>query len=180
MLQKIIVVIVCFLLFCCSETYIDAPAPVETLSALQPLGDLPKETDRPTIAHVRITDLDQDGKEDVVLCDVSGHRVSWIRDGTETTILAEVDGPVHAEVVDIDNDGDLDVLVATMGVILPSTAHTGKVIILENDGNEIFTKRIIAENIQRVTDVQAGDLDGDGDLDLSVAQFGYTEGQVQW
>jgi len=180
MFQKRIVGIASFFLFGCSDTYIDAPAPTPKMAALQPLGNLPKDTDRPTIAHVNIVDLDQDGRLDVLLCDVSGHKVSWIQDGKEQTVLPDVDGAVHAEVDDIDGDGDLDVLIATMGVILPSTAHTGKVIILENDGNQNFTTRIIAEDIQRVTDVQAGDLDGDGDLDLSVAQFGYTEGQVQW
>jgi len=28
--------------------------------------------------------------------------------------------------------------------------------------------------------VRAGDLDGDGDLDLSVAQFGYDQGETHW
>ncbi|MDP6693395.1 MAG: VCBS repeat-containing protein, partial [Phycisphaerales bacterium] len=143
------------------------------------------EEEHPTIAHVRIVDLNQDGLQDVLVCDVLGQQVSWIKqtaEGTfiESAILPKVNGAVHAEVVDIDTDGDLDVLVAAMGVILPTDAPFGKVIILENDGNEIFTKHIIAEIMQRVTDVQAGDLDGDGDLDLSVAQFGYTQGQVQW
>jgi len=167
----------------CSETHREAQAPVEKLSPLTPLiplGKLPETTDRPTIAHVNIVDLDQNGVQDVLVCDVSGHQIAWIQDGVEKTILADVSGAVHAEVIDIDGDGDLDVLVAAMGVILPSTAHTGKVIILENDGQENFTPHIIAQNIQRVTDVQAGDVDGDGDLDLAVAQFGYTQGQVQW
>ena len=70
--------------------------------------------------------------------------------------------------------------IAAMGVILPTDAKMGQVIILENDGNENFTKHMIASGIQRVTDIQGGDLDGDGDMDLSVAQFGYTQGQVQW
>jgi tetratricopeptide (TPR) repeat protein len=180
MFQKIIVAVACLFLIGCSDTCIEEHERVQQRAILHPLGSVPKSTDRPTIAHVNIVDLDEDGVNDVLVCDVSGHRVSWIQNGIENTILPKVDAPVHAEAIDIDADGDLDVLIATMGVILPSTAHTGKVIILENDGNEQFTKHVIAENIQRVTDVQAGDLDGDGDLDLSVAQFGYTEGQVQW
>ncbi|MBT6282513.1 MAG: tetratricopeptide repeat protein [Phycisphaerae bacterium] len=164
----------------CSEPYIDAPEAEVHGSIFTVLGIPAEATDRPTIAHINIVNLDQNGVNDVLVCDVSGHQVTWIQNQVEKIILSNIDGPVHAETVDIDGDGDLDVLIAAMGVILPSTAHTGKVIILENDGNELFTKHVIAENIQRVTDVQAGDLDGDGDLDLSVAQFGYTQGQVQW
>jgi hypothetical protein len=34
--------------------------------------------------------------------------------------------------------------------------------------------------VARVNDVQAGDLDGDGDADLAVAQFGYDDGELRW
>ncbi|MBC8200448.1 MAG: VCBS repeat-containing protein, partial [Planctomycetes bacterium] len=183
MFGKILLLISVAVLANCSDSTIPVPKPTEilpTLTPLRPLGNVPASADRPTIAHVSIADLDQNGVPDVLVCDVSGHQISWIQNGIEKTILADVSGAVHAEAVDIDFDGDMDILLAVMGVILPSTAHIGKVIILENDGQENFTPRVIAENIERVTDVQAGDLDGDGDLDLSVAQFGYTEGQVQW
>ena len=156
------------------------------LTHASPLGTPIEVGDHPTISHVRIVDLDQDGLLDVLVCDVLGQQVVWMQQDengsfSERSLVPEgVNGPVHAEAVDFDGDGDLDVLVAAMGVILPTDAHLGQVTILENDGNETFTNHIIAEGIQRVTDVQAGDLDGDGDLDLAVAQFGYTQGQVQW
>jgi len=160
------------------------PAPIQ-LTPSSPLGQGFSKDEHPTIAHIRIVDLDQDGLQDVLVCDVLGQQVNWIRQSSEglfveSTILSVVNGPVHVEAVDFDEDGDLDLLIAAMGVILPTDAKMGQVIILENDGNENFTKHMIASGIQRVTDVQAGDLDGDGDLDLSVAQFGYTQGQVQW
>ncbi|HIN84106.1 MAG TPA: tetratricopeptide repeat protein [Phycisphaerales bacterium] len=180
MFRNLLFIFATIFLIGCSDTYIDAPEAEVHDSVFSVLGIPAEATDRPTIAHINIVNLDQDGVNDVLVCDVSGHQVTWIQNQVEKVILSNIDGPVHAETADMDGDGDLDVLIAAMGVILPSTAHTGKVIILENDGNELFTKHVIAENIQRVTDVQAGDLDGDGDLDLSVAQFGYTQGQVQW
>jgi tetratricopeptide (TPR) repeat protein len=180
MFRNLVLLITSIALIGCSDTYIDAPESSEQPIKVAPLGDLPKSTDRPTIAHVNIVDLNQDGENDVLVCDVLGRKVSWISHGIEQTILPSVSGAVHAETIDMDDDGDLDVLVAVMGTILPSDSHTGEVIVLENDGSETFTKHVIAKEIQRVTDVQAGDLDGDGDLDLSVAQFGYTQGQVGW
>jgi tetratricopeptide (TPR) repeat protein len=180
MLRILILHLTLLIPFGCGETYIDAPEPTAKISTLSPIGNLPEDADRPTIAHVNIVDLNQDGENDVLVCDVLGQRVSWINRGNEQTLLSEVSGAVHAETSDIDGDGDLDVLVSVMGTILPSDAHTGEIIILENDGNETFTPRIIAEHIQRVADVRGGDLDGDGDIDLSVAQFGYTQGQVGW
>ena len=170
---------------CCSEPPPDAITEEIRVSESSPLGKLPQRRDRPTISHVRIVDLDQDGLLDILVCDVLGQKVSWIQQDplgvfTEHDILVQLNGPVHIEAVDFDSDGDLDLLVAAMGVILPTDANLGQVLILENDGNEMFSTHLIADKIQRVTDVQAGDLDGDGDLDLSVAQFGYTQGQVQW
>ena len=154
MLRKYILLISQIVLIGCGDTNIEGPETPEQLSSIVLIGNQYNVADRPTIAHVNIVDLDQDGENDVLVCDVLGQRVSWINCGNEQTLLSEVSGAVHAETSDIDGDGDLDVLVSVMGTILPSDAHTGKVIILENDGNETFTPRIIAENIQRVTDVR--------------------------
>ena len=185
MVRNFFVIFFILLSISCSKPQQKVPEQDIQISKSQPLGDNPSNGDRPTISHVRIVDLDEDGLNDVLVCDVLGQKISWIRQGAEglfaeQTILSDVNGPVHVEAVDIDEDGDIDVLVAAMGVILPSDAHLGEVIILENDGEENFEKHVIAKGVQRVTDVQAGDLDRDGDFDLAVAQFGYTQGQVQW
>jgi hypothetical protein len=53
------------------------------------------------------------------------------------------------------------------------------VLLLLNEGGT-FTPHVILEDVYRVADVQAGDLDGDGDVDLAVAVFGYAHGEVLW
>ena len=82
--------------------------------------------------------------------------------------------------MDIDGDGDLDLLVASMGQVHPNNDKIGAVIILENDGRQNFTKHVILDHVARVTDVRAGDFNHDGKLDLAVAQFGYDQGEIRW
>jgi hypothetical protein len=150
-----------------------------------PIGIGVAEKERPMISHVSIADLDRDGLPDVIACVVHENRVAWLRQSpggtfTEATLGGEVRAPAHAEVVDIDRDGDLDVLVASLGVLFPSNARIGAVLVLENEGAGRFASRVLAEGIARVADARAGDLDNDGDLDIAVAGFGYDAGETGW
>jgi hypothetical protein len=150
----------------------------------QPVGLPVGADDRPLIAQVSVADLDRDGLADIIVCDAAANRVSWIRQAPAGTFteapVAEVAGPAHAQAVDLDQDGDLDLIVASLGVLFPNNAPIGAVIVLENDGRQSFTKHVLIDKVARVSDVRAGDLDGDGDLDLAVAQFGYDQGETQW
>jgi hypothetical protein len=142
-------------------------------------------TEPPMISNLVTDDLDGDGLLDVLVCDAKNNFVSWIRQNPEgifdEKILADnILAPAHSKVIDFDKDGDKDILVAVLGIIFPSNDKIGSVVILENDGKCNFRKHIIVENIARVSDVRAGDLDGDGDMDLAVAQFGYDDGETRW
>lgn len=142
-------------------------------------------TEPPLIAHIQAVDLDKDGFTDVVVCDDRGNFVSWIRQNpagtyTETILAEELIAPSHVQVIDFDGDGDNDLMVGVLGMLFPNNDKIGSVVILENDGRQNFTKHIAAEKIARVSDVRAGDLDGDGDMDLAVAQFGYDDGETRW
>ena len=153
--------------------------------AARPVGEPRGDGERPQIAHVEIVDLDADGLPDILACDALRHRVVWIRQfpagtWTEQTITEDIRAPAHAEPTDFDGDGDLDLLVASLGELFPSDLRIGSAVVLENDGSQRFTPRVAAEGIPRVADVRAGDLDADGDLDLAVAAFGYDHGETLW
>src|SRR4029078_229458 len=149
--------------------------PPSDFFARTPIADPIRADERPRMAHVAIADLDRDGLPDVLACDALRNRVAWMRQSpkgafTEVTI-AEVAAPAHVTAIDFDGDGDLDLLIAALGVLMPSNNRVGSVVLLENDGSQRFTARVLAQGIARVADVEAGDLDGDGDLDLAVAGF---------
>ena len=141
--------------------------------------------DHPLIASVTLADLDRDGLEDILVCDLLANRIGWIRQHplgtyTEQWLGPALKVPVRVQAIDFDLDGDLDLLVAVMGQLLPTNDKIGSIVILENDGKQGFLLHIIADRIARVTDVRGGDMDGDGDIDLVVGQFGYYEGETRW
>ena len=142
-------------------------------------------TTPPWIAHVNTVDLDGDGLLDIVGCETRDNTIFWIRQTArgkfeESTLVEGMRVPVRVEAADIDGDGDLDLLVASMGEVFPNNDRIGTVFILENDGQQNFTTHAVLEHTARVTDVRAGDFNGDGQLDLALAQFGYDQGEVSW
>lgn len=149
-----------------------------------PLGDAVGDT-KPWITNLAIVDLDKDGLKDVVACDAKLNQVCWIRQGpagtyTETKIGSQVRAPAHVTPCDMDGDGDLDLLIASMGMIFPNNDKIGSVVALENMGGGQFKNRVLVENIARVTDVEPGDFNRDGLIDLAVGQFGYDDGEIRW
>ena len=139
----------------------------------------------PWIAHVLPVDLDHDGLMDFVVCESRQNKLLWLHQTHpgvfEESVLADnLRAPVHVDAADMDGDGDLDLIVSSMGVIFPDNDKIGTVYILENDGHQHFTPHVVLENTSRVTDARAADLNGDGKMDIALAQFGYDQGEVSW
>ena len=95
--------------------------------------------------------------------------------------IGAVEVPVHSQVVDIDADGDNDVLVADLGQLPPLADRVGRLILMRQTGAGRFTRELLMEGLGRVSDARAVDLDGDRDLDIAVAVFGGgAVGEVFW
>ncbi|WP_207397012.1 FG-GAP repeat domain-containing protein [Bremerella alba] len=147
----------------------------------------PTQTDvagLPQITNIQIVDFNRDGKNDLLVCDALGSRVLLVERDTdgnwiESTLVADVAAPAHATVVDIDQDNDNDIIVSVLGNIMPDDHVIGRVELFENIDGE-FRRHVILDDVRRVADVQYGDFDGDDDLDLVVAVFGYSRGNVLW
>jgi len=157
----------------------------EKIDFLTPLPIGMKFTEPPLISHLQAVDLDGDGLLDVIDCDAKNNTINWIRQYpagvyTESVLAGDLIAPAHVQAIDFDKDGDLDLVIAVLGMLFPNNDKIGSVVILENDGHSHFTKHLVVDKIARVSDVRAGDLDKDGDMDLAVAQFGYDDGETRW
>ena len=138
----------------------------------------------PQITHVQVVDLDGEGATTVVACDARGNRILRFDrrdDGAwdESVLIDDVGVPAHATFADVDADGDLDCLVSALGDIYPSDEAVGRVELFRREGDS-FSREVVLDDVRRVADIQPVDFDADGDVDLAVAVFGYSRGEILW
>jgi len=143
-------------------------------------------------------DLDRDGFTDVLVVAVGvlapsaaavesgetpatgGGSVFWLRNNLGAKVLQftrididfGLDYPVSVHAADIDNDGDMDVLV--------TTRDGNQVLLYENNGADApaFTRRVLDDGLSGAVFVTTGDIDGDGRLDILAA--GENNNQIAW
>jgi hypothetical protein len=82
--------------------------------------------------------------------------------------------PAVVRQVDLDGNGVDDLLVADLGSFLPEDHDRGKVVWIPDGASATpGDPTIILDHIGRVAEVQSGDFDGDGRIDVVVGEFGW-------
>jgi hypothetical protein len=80
--------------------------------------------------------------------------------------------PARIASADLDGDGRDELVVSDLGDPMPSDEPVGRVLVARGAGAG-FELETVLDGVGRVADAQPADLDGDGDLDLVVASFGW-------
>jgi hypothetical protein len=148
----------------------------------------------PTFGSSGISLVDLDGDGDVDILYTNGdmfddfllrnyHAIHWLEnldnESWKEHTLASMPGVHRALAVDLDNDGDKDVVAASL-VPPQALSQTPELLLdsliwLEQVSLGEFTKHVLEVGNNRHAALEVGDFDGDGDADLAVGNYNSNE-----
>lgn len=137
---------------------------------------------------VRAVDFDGDGDMDLfAVASGAGQVIRYENTGQaeprrwKKHLIAQTTRPMHGQPVDLDRDGDLDVVLAAGQSMRRDANDTHHVVWFENEGqaDRPWKRHMIAKDFFDGFEAVAADLDSDGDIDV-VATSWREPGRVAW
>jgi hypothetical protein len=140
---------------------------------------------------IRAADFNRDGNRDLLATEPGANRVVWYENPGKLgqpwkkhIIDDQSERPMHGHAVDLDGDGDMDVVMA-LGWWAPRPLPPHQIVWYENVGKPgdgtVWKKHVLGADFPQAFEAVAADLNGDGHLDILATAWGSRPGgQVVW
>lgn len=145
------------------------------------------DENQPETRTVRVADIDSDGRADIIGTASRGNLLAWYGNTDEPggppawkkNVISTAAAPIHGQAVDMDGDGDVDIVMAhgMRGDLAEASTH--EIAWYENASKGLRWVRHVVGPLPGAFEAAAADLDGDGRKDIVATAWG-TPGRVAW